>query len=204
MPKIGEVTRGDEIGRRANDFYVWVECPVCCKERWVLRWKLTLPNFTGLCWACSARKNTNRSEATGISHPRWNGGQTISRGYVYISNETHPARTSKGYVKRARLVLEEKLGRYLLPNCVPHHLNHIKDDDRPSNLIEFTKSQHTILHAFERRLMARAKSLGIREVVKWFDNHRGIPTQQRHPDSRRYYHCEEKEMQAKLKEWGID
>ena len=45
---------------------------------------------------------------------------------------------------------------------------------------------------------------GIKEMVEWFDIHRGMPTQKRHPDSRRYYHFEEKDWQAKLKEWGID
>ncbi len=42
---------------------------------------------------------------------------------------------------------------------------------------------------------------GIKEVMEWFNNHRGMPTQKRHPDSRRYYHFEERDWQAKLKEW---
>ena len=174
MPELGERIRGDillSMKGRSNDYYVWYQCPECLIERWILQWKTKLPNFTGLCQVCNARKNNNRAKAIGEKHPRWNGGQTISRGYVYISNDRHPTCTSKGYVKRARLVLEERLGRYLLPDCVPHHLNHIRNDDRPSNLIELTKSQHTILHAFERRLIAGAKYLGIKEVVDYINKH---------------------------------
>ncbi len=194
MLKIGEVIRGDKLGKRMNDYYTWIGCPVCHKERWVLRWKLTLLNFTGLCQVCSARKNTNRSEAIGVRHPRWNGGQTISRGYVYVFNNEHPAKTSKGYVKRARLVLEEKLGRYLLLDCIPHHINGIKHDDRPSNLLELTKSQHTILHAFERRLIAKGQSLGRKEVVEYVTNQIIYGVSE----------SEYRDWQAKLEEWWID
>lgn len=172
MPEKSEVIRGDKIGRRANDWYIWSVCPVCIKGRWILRWKIKLVNFTGLCWACSAHKNASGAKAIsarslrGDKNAHWNGGQTMSRGYVYIYNRNHPSSTLKGYVKRARLILEKKLGRYLLPSCIPHHINGDKGDDRPSNLIEISKSQHSTLHSFERRLASKSKSLGIKEVVK--------------------------------------
>ena len=195
----GHVIRGDKIGKRANDWYIWTVCPVCCKERWVLRWKIKLPSYTKLCWSCSARKNHEGIDINGANHPRWNGGQTTSKGYVYIFGETHPFCTSKGYVKRARLVLESKLGRYLLPDCIPHHLNHIKDDDRPSNLIELTKSQHTILHAFERRLVTTAKSLGKRKVVEFIEEQE----QDDGVDSLYYFVVSKNVWRDLKKEWGI-
>lgn len=40
----------------------------------------------------------------------------------------------------------------------------------------------------------------LKKVMEWFDTHRGMPAQERHPDSRRYYHFEEKEWQALLEE----
>ena len=202
MPAIGERIRGDvllQMKGRANDWYVWHRCPKCHEERWILQWKTKLPNFTGLCQVCSARRNSNRAEAIGAKHPRWNDGQTMSRGYAYISNDKHPACTSKGYVKRARLVLEKKLGRYLLPDCVPHHINGIQEDDRPSNLIELTKSQHTILHGFERRLVAKAKSLGIREVVEWIEDYECVTEAQGYCK----FMLPQKAWQAKLEEWGL-
>jgi len=199
MPKIDDVIRGDKIGKRANDYYVWRKCLACHKERWILRWKLTLPNFTGLCWACSARRNTNRTEAIGKKHPRWNDGQTISRGYVYILNPEHPAKTSKGYVKRCRLVLEEKLGRYLLPNCLPHHLNGIKDDDRPENLIEVTKSNHARIHNAPEAYRL-GKIQGIREVVEWIEQRARVYSVGYGMASV----FTDKVWQVKLKEWGVE
>lgn len=62
--KIKEAIRGDAIGKRANDWYVWVTCPECRKGRWILRWKLKLPNFTKLCWGCSACRNVGRGRGS--------------------------------------------------------------------------------------------------------------------------------------------
>lgn len=206
MSQIGDCIRGDKIGKRSNDYYVWVECPICHRERWILKWKLTLANFTGLCWTCSARKNTNRSEAIGIRHPRWNGGQTISRGYVYIFNDKHPACTSRGYVKRARLILEETLGRYLLPNYLPHHINGIKDDDRSANLLEVTKAQHQSIHSRERWLIKKAKSFGRKEVVEFIKEH-GEPEASYTDDGHRtrsWLELPAGLWQVQLQEWRID
>lgn len=59
------------------------------------------------------------------------------------------------YVKRARLILEEQLGRYLLPGMDVHHRNEIKDDDRPENLEELSRGEHNK----RRRKYYRAGSL---------------------------------------------
>ena len=58
--KAGDIIRGDQRGKRANDWYVWVVCSQCSKGRWILRWRLKSPNRTGLCWTCSARRNVQR------------------------------------------------------------------------------------------------------------------------------------------------
>jgi hypothetical protein len=75
----------------------------------------------------------------------WKGGQFYKNGYIFILQPSHPCATPNGYVKRARLVLERKLGRYLLPGMETHHINGIKDDDSPENLMEVTKREHGTL-----------------------------------------------------------
>ena len=152
MPRVNETIRGDKLGKRANDWYVWVACPKCLAKRWILKWKLKLPNFTGLCQLCNGKQNKSR----------WNNGMmTTSAGYVYIQNPEHPEANVQGYVRRSHLVLERKLGRPLREDCIAHHLNGIVADDRPKNLMEILKTEHPTLHAAQRKLMRETK----REVV---------------------------------------
>ena len=143
--------RGDDLGKRMNDWYTWCVCPDCGKGRYIIRCKLNLAQFTGRCQHCNALWNHPRT-LRGSNHHKWNGGKTSSRGYVYVVSEGHPARTKQGkYVKRARLALEKELGRYLMPNYVVHHINGIRGDDRPENLLELSKSDHTKLHNYLRK-----------------------------------------------------
>ena len=55
-------------------------------------------------------------------------------GYLVIRNHTHPFRTKQNYILISHLVMEEKLGRYLKPEEVVHHINGIITDNRPKNL----------------------------------------------------------------------
>lgn len=60
----------------------------------------------------------------------WNGGRmTDSDGYVLLKVPDHPHANNNGYVREHRLVMEARLGRYLLPSEVVHH----KDGDRSNN-----------------------------------------------------------------------
>jgi len=70
----------------------------------------------------------------GDKNPRWTGGRTYEDGYVLISSRQHPNHNSRGYVREHTLVMEEILGRYLEPGENVHHINGIKDDNRPENL----------------------------------------------------------------------
>lgn len=79
-------------------------------------------------------------------HPSWKGGMIFQNGYVMVKNPDHPHAWANGYVKRAIMVAEEKLGRSLDPGEITHHVNHVKDDDRPENIQVLSPSEHTTLH----------------------------------------------------------
>ena len=82
---------------------------------------------------------------------RWKKGETKCNGYVYVYSPDHPFRNQMGmgYVKRARLVMENTLGRFLDRSEVVHHKNGIRDDDRIENLELSNLSLHQKIHQKE-------------------------------------------------------
>jgi hypothetical protein len=76
-------------------------------------------------------------------HWNWKGGKNItSNGYIDIYKKDHPFSDSRGYVKEHRLVMEQKIGRYLRPDEIVHHLNRKKDDNRIENLYIVSRKEH--------------------------------------------------------------
>ena len=99
----------------------------------------------------------------------WKGGEIKdARGYVWSYAPDHPNKNAmgKGYVKRSRLLMEKKIGRYLTKNEAVHHINGIRDDDRIENLIVMTKSAHSSHHSsLNMKIMKRNKKNGRFEGV---------------------------------------
>lgn len=101
----------------------------------------------------------------GPRNPAWKGGrQKPVQGYVRVFAPTHP-RALKGRVHEHILVAEVMLGRYLFPEEVVHHINEVRDDNRPENLQVMTKSAHKSLHFSQKRkfmiVFAKEKGLSI-------------------------------------------
>lgn len=80
---------------------------------------------------------------SGHLHPDWKGGRTIVGGYVYIWTGDHPMATKAGYVAEHRLAMAAKIGRFLRPDEVVHHIDRDKQNNDPANLMLFpTNAEH--------------------------------------------------------------
>lgn len=67
--------------------------------------------------------------------------------YEYRIVYGHPRANSEGAVYLHILIAEEKLGRYLLPEEVVHHIDGNKTNNDPNNLMVFyTKADHSSFH----------------------------------------------------------
>ena len=83
---------------------------------------------------------------TGENNPNWKGGVKEIAGYIWIYNPSHPNPTAK-YVKRANLIMEEHIERFLLKGEIVHHINSNRKDDRIENLyLCKNRSEHMAIH----------------------------------------------------------
>ncbi|MDD5704005.1 MAG: HNH endonuclease [Dehalococcoidales bacterium] len=111
------------------------------------------------------RGNRYNKPKKGADSPWWRGGKRHIRGYIQIRCPGHPYAGKNGYVYEHRLVMEEKLGRYLLPSEKVHHINGIKDDNRPENLQVFScQAEHLTTIVSVTRL--DALELKVKELEK--------------------------------------
>lgn len=76
----------------------------------------------------------------GPNNGNWRGGLTKPKsGYIQVRAYGRP--NSPPYVFEHVLVMESVLGRMLLPGENVHHINGVKDDNRPENLELWVTSQ---------------------------------------------------------------
>lgn len=117
-------------------------CLQCGKEFPRLKCHIKNKNKTFCCAKCANEYNTPLSATTGSQHPSWKGGRRkTSGGYIHLWKPEHPNANSDGCILEHRFVMEQIIGRLLLPNETVHHKNGKRDDNRPENL-ELFASQH--------------------------------------------------------------
>ena len=101
-------------------------------------------------WANSEMKHLVRREK---EHHNWKGGRIRSSGYVFVHRSDHARANRDGYVREHILVWEEAHGKTLPKGWIVHHLNGIKDDNRPINLLGLPNKKHYLV------LQAKAKRI---------------------------------------------
>jgi hypothetical protein len=83
---------------------------------------------SSLCAPCRRKK-------VGPEHGAWKGGLVRDKqGYIREYVPDHPRANMRRYVKQHHLVMERRLGRYLLPGESVHHRNGNRTDNRIENL----------------------------------------------------------------------
>ena len=80
----------------------------------------------------------------GINHHRFNGHRATrnTRGYILVFQPSHHRAPINGYVGEHILVWERVHNRPLPDGWVVHHLNGIKSDNRPQNLVGLSNRAH--------------------------------------------------------------
>jgi len=99
----------------------------------------------------------------GDRHPEWRGGRRLVSGYWYIYRPDHPHATKQRTVAEHRLVMEEKLGRYLNPKEVVHHLDGNSQNNHIGNLVLFASNGE---HLREELSWSEKHSAAIRQGIE--------------------------------------
>lgn len=128
---IGQIKKGSR--NYLNGIY---ECPECKKHVIKIAKDGRVANY------CSHKCYAKNRGYRGSYKPE---GVVIS-GYRYVYSPYHPYSTNHNYVAEHRLVAEGKLGRYLKPNEVVHHIDEDKLNNDPKNIMVLTNSEHIKYH----------------------------------------------------------
>jgi hypothetical protein len=144
----------------------YVNCRICNKEFYLPKSLLNQKYYcSNKCYGISKRgyvpwnKGTRgickpnsgsfkKGNFVGNKNPSWKNGRNKSLGYILVYAPNHPYRHKRrNKVAEHRLIIENIIKKYLKPREVVHHINRIKDDNRPENLIAFsTDSAHQRFH----------------------------------------------------------
>lgn len=92
------------------------------------------------------KKISEARREVGIGHKK-----VRDDGYIAVYFPDHPKSNSEGYIMEHVLVMGCIVGRHIRDDEVVHHKNHLRWDNRASNLQLMTKKEHMSMHTTERQ-----------------------------------------------------
>jgi hypothetical protein len=136
-------------GSITRQYFIKRACNGCGKD--VFQWRANNRKH-------SRSKSPNRSfcssecfssTLSGPGNHKFSGGEKgkrgLSKGHILAYAPNHP-NARKNYVAKHRLVVEEKIGRYLREDELVHHIDCDPTNNDIKNLVVVTKSQHNHAH----------------------------------------------------------
>lgn len=114
-------------------------------------WKYRIKNSKSGKVFCSVKCRAKKimpptPNRTGKRPPNYKG-RIKRNGYWLLYMPNHPDSSKQGYIREHRLNMQKKLGRRLKKHEIVHHINHVKSDNRPENLMLLSSNkEHKKLH----------------------------------------------------------
>jgi len=115
------------------------------------------------------RHTEQAKKAVGDANRRDGAEWLTADGYVQVSAHGHPCARANGTVLKHRLVMERRLGRFLLPSEKVHHRDGVKTNNADENLELTDASSHSKMHNPKGRKLSeyvRAK-LSAAQRLRW-------------------------------------
>lgn len=136
-----------DSGKRANDGKVILKCKCDCGNYYYIR-KDDIKCKNVISCGCHKRRIVieRNKYRCGKKSDNWKGGKIIQNGYIFLYRPNHPYCNANGYVKRSRLRVERRIGRYLSRDEFVHHKNENRKDDRYKNLEIMSIQEHCKHH----------------------------------------------------------